>query len=97
MSIGPLDSLKPNEFHDIPVLCPKNELTFSLPDINKRKELIAMIGEMVTAIEKLPQEAMYQGVSQYDHHALLLLLQAVFLAFDSDLDCKERSCDISAS
>jgi hypothetical protein len=68
-----------------------------MTEITKRKELIAMIDEMVSSIEKLPQDAMYHGVSQYDHHALLLLLGALFKAFDSDLDCKDRSCDISAS
>lgn len=71
----------------------ENEMT----DKPTRKELILMIDEMVQAIEKLPPEAMYHGVSQYDHHALLLLLGVLFRSFDEALDCKPLNCDINAS
>lgn len=48
-----------------------------------KKELIDMLDEMNTNIERLPHYALSSGVSNMDLSALLILLSAIF---KSDLD-----------
>lgn len=43
-----------------------------------RKELIDMLDEMNSNIEKLPQHVMTSPVMHYDLSALLILLSAIF-------------------
>ncbi len=56
-------------------------------EINRpsKKELVEMLDEMITNIEKLPTYAMTSPITQFDHCSLLILLSALF---KSDLDCK---------
>ena len=50
-----------------------------------RKELIDMLTEMQNNIERLPQHAMLEPISHYEHVALIILLKAIF-----DADIQER-------
>jgi hypothetical protein len=44
----------------------------------KRKLLLEILDEMVKTYETLPQSAMMQPITHYDHQSLLLLIQALF-------------------
>jgi hypothetical protein len=44
----------------------------------KRKLLLEILDEMVKTYENLPQIAMMQPITHYDHQSLLLLIQALF-------------------
>lgn len=49
-----------------------------MSDRPTKKELIAMLDEMIKNIEALPLYAMTSPISHYDHCALLILLAEIF-------------------
>jgi len=50
--------------------------------MSKKAQLLEILDEMIKTYEELPQNAMIQPVTHYDHTSLLLLLRELFKASD---------------
>lgn len=50
------------------------------PVTPKKEELIDMLDQMIKTYENLPQHALHQPVSYYDHLSLLLLMSSILRA-----------------
>lgn len=53
-----------------------------------KKELLEQLELMAKSFDGLPQHALMQPITYYDHYSLLLLLLGFFRSI-----CKEESCD----
>lgn len=55
--------------------------------MSKKAQLLEILDEMIKTYEELPQNAMIQPVTHYDHTSLLLLLRELFKASDTEASC----------
>lgn len=50
--------------------------------MSKKEDLLNILEEMIKTYENLPQSAMMQPITHYDHTSLLLLMLELFKASD---------------
>jgi len=56
--------------------------------MSKKEKLMEILDEMIKTYENLPQNAMMQPVTHYDHTSLLLLLRELFKVSDIAESCE---------